>query len=118
LCPLCDVADETIDHIPLHCNYAQGIWRGLVQHLALPDIVPVGNLGIGDWWVQVASRFGAGRRREANSLIMLAMRALWLERNARVFENKRMPMTSTLSLLLDEWTSWLVTRGRTAREIE
>jgi hypothetical protein len=89
-----------------------------VQRLDLPDIVPVGNLGIGDWWVQVASRFGAGRRREANSLIMLAIRALWLERNARVFENKRLPMTSILSLMLDEWTSWLVTRGGTARERE
>jgi hypothetical protein len=118
LCLLCGVADETIDHISLHCSYAQGIWRGLVQRLTLPDIVPGGNLGIGDWWVQVASRFGAGRRREANSLIMLAIRALWLERNARVFENKRLPMTSTLSLMLDEWASWLVARGGTAREIE
>ncbi|KAM0834255.1 hypothetical protein ACQ4PT_063760 [Festuca glaucescens] len=60
LCPLCDSVDETIDHISLHCDYAKGIWHGLVQRLHLPDIVLVENLGIGDWWIQASSRFAAG----------------------------------------------------------
>ncbi|KAM0883789.1 hypothetical protein ACQ4PT_031414 [Festuca glaucescens] len=89
LCPLCDAGQETLDHLSLHCAFAQGIWAGLVARLHLPNIVPFGNIGINDWWLLTSSRFVAKQRKQANSLVMLAMRAIWLERNARVFNGKR-----------------------------
>jgi hypothetical protein len=107
LCPLCGGADETIDHITMHCGFARGIWAGLVGRLHLPDITPTAVLGIYDWWLQASRKFCARERKEANSVIMLVMRSLWLERNARVFDDKR---TSA--------ASWLPCRGGTWREID
>ncbi|KAM0925385.1 hypothetical protein ACQ4PT_004192 [Festuca glaucescens] len=49
LCPLCGTANETLDDISLHYGYARGVWSGLVNRLGLPDISPVGTVGINEW---------------------------------------------------------------------
>ncbi|XP_071681411.1 uncharacterized protein [Lolium perenne] len=103
LCPLCNVVDETLDHLSLHYVYAHGVWSGLEARLGLPDIVPMGVEGIKDWWLQAALRFPPAGRKKANSLIMLTLRMLWLERNARVFDGKTAPVDVTLRLVLEEW---------------
>jgi hypothetical protein len=110
LCKLCDASDETLDHLSLHCPYARAIWAGLVVQLRLPDFTPTGDLGINDWWLQAAARFAKADRRSANSLIMLTLRSLWLERNARVFEDKRLPHAVTLGFIVDEWLGWVRAR--------
>ncbi|KAM0928813.1 hypothetical protein ACQ4PT_002002 [Festuca glaucescens] len=46
LCPFCDTGQETLDHLSLHCAFAQEFWAGLVVRLRLPNIVPSGNIGI------------------------------------------------------------------------
>jgi hypothetical protein len=79
LCPLCNVVDETLDHLSLHFNFAHAVWSGLVARLGLPDIVPAGDDGINDWWLREAHRFPPVGRKKANSLIMLTLRMLWLE---------------------------------------
>ena len=112
LCPLCDAADETLDHLSLDCHYARGLWAGLVARLGLPDIVPQGAIGINGWWSQATAKFATVDRRAANSLIMLALRSLWLERNARVFDDRRLPVVSLLQTVVDEWHSWLRARDR------
>jgi hypothetical protein len=85
LCPLCTVANETLDHLSLHRVFSQGVWSGLVARLGLPNIVPTGDTDINDWWLLAAAGFPPAARKKANSFIMLTMRMLWLERNARVF---------------------------------
>jgi hypothetical protein len=103
LCQLCDAFDETLNHLSLHCPYARAIWAGIVAQLGLPDITPTGDFGINDWWLQETARFTKVDRRSGNSLIMLTPRSLWLERNARVFEDKRLPHAVTTRLIVDEW---------------
>ncbi|KAK1642151.1 hypothetical protein QYE76_059956 [Lolium multiflorum] len=105
MCPLCGGADETIDHIMLHCGFACGIWSGLVARLHLPDITATGALAIWDWWPQASRKFGVRERTEVNSLIMLVMRSLWLERNARVFDGKRATVLTVMNLIADEWAT-------------
>jgi hypothetical protein len=97
LCPLCDVVDETLDHLSLHCSFAQVVWGGLVQALGMPNITPDHGLGINEWWLQANSSFAATGRKKANSLIMLGLRHIWLQRNARVFEGTSAPMVTVLS---------------------
>ncbi|KAM0915717.1 hypothetical protein ACQ4PT_010654 [Festuca glaucescens] len=70
LCPLCDTVDETIDHLTLHCTYEHGIWRVLVDRVHLPDIVPTGNLGIGDWpWSRLKLYAVASRESKETPLL-------------------------------------------------
>jgi hypothetical protein len=82
LCPLCVAADETLDHISLHCAFAGEVWACITLRLRLPDISPIANLWITDWWVTATQRFSSRERKGANSLITLALRSLWVERNA------------------------------------
>jgi hypothetical protein len=117
LCPLCDAADETLDHLSLHCVFTRRVWAGLISRLQLPDLLPSPEEGINDWWCRAAALFAKAERRRANSLIMLTLRSIWLERNARVFEDKRTDVLRILSLILDEWQSWLVCRGRPPRDV-
>jgi hypothetical protein len=115
ICPLCDLYDETITHLSLHCPFAQGVWGGLISRLGLPNITPHGNLSIADWWLLAVGRFAREDRKTANSIIMLILRSLCLERNSRVFERNHTAMASTIDLIAAEWQLWLGSRGRPAR---
>lgn len=117
MCPLFDAADETLDHLSLQCSFAQGVWGGLVQALGLPNIIPDHGLEINEWWLQANNSFAMTERKKANFLIMLGLRHIWLQRNARVFEGTSAPMATVLNSILDEWRSWLACRGRLRGEI-
>jgi hypothetical protein len=56
------------------------------MRLNLPNTVPSGNAEIGEWWPAAVARLASLERKTANSFIMLVMRTLWFERNARAFE--------------------------------
>ncbi|KAM0885371.1 hypothetical protein ACQ4PT_030436 [Festuca glaucescens] len=40
LCQLCSAADETLDHLSLHCVFSRAIWAGLIATLRLPNFLP------------------------------------------------------------------------------
>jgi hypothetical protein len=73
---------------------------------------------IGEWWPEATARFASRDRRTANFFIMLVMRTLWLERNARVFNRKATTVQTLLRLLLDGWKAWMSCRRGFRREIE
>jgi hypothetical protein len=109
---------ETLDHLSLHCSYAQELWARVVAHLGLPNIVPALNVGINDWWLLASARVAKPQRKHLNSLVMLVLRALWMERNDRVFQGNSMQVAATASKVLDEWGSWLACGGGSLREID
>jgi hypothetical protein len=113
MCPLCDTQEETLDHLTLQCPYARAVWTRVVTRHNLPGIVPSENAEIGEWWPAAIARFAATDRKTDNSLIMLVMRTLWLERNARVFERSPTTVQVTLKLMLDEWHTWMMCRRGT-----
>jgi hypothetical protein len=118
MCPLCGSHEETIDHITLQCPFAAAIWTGAVTRLGLPNIVPSDRAELGEWWPLAISRFTASDLRTANSFILLVMRSLWLERNARVFNHEYTSAQTSLCLLLDEWAAWMVCRRGYRRGVE
>jgi hypothetical protein len=118
MCPLCGSREETIDHISLQCPFATAIWMGVVTSLGLPNIVPSDRAELGEWWTLAVSRFASSLRKAANSLILLVVRSIWLERNARVFNQKYTPAQVSLRLVLDEWEAWMACRRGSLREIE
>jgi hypothetical protein len=118
LCPLCGLTPETLDHLSLHCPYAQEIWTSLVARIGLLTVVPALNSGINDWWLLAAARVPRTQRKQLNSLVILALCALWLERNDRVFQGNSLQASATLNKILDEWGSWMACRGGTLGDID
>jgi hypothetical protein len=96
----------------------RAIWVGVITRLELLDICPSDDAILEEWWPAAAVRFSVADRKAANSLIMLVLRLLWLERNARVFERARKSAQATLSILLIEWRAWVDCRSGIQRDID
>jgi hypothetical protein len=116
MCPLCGSREKTIDHLTLHCPDARALWTGAVTRHKLPNIVPSELAKIGEWLPAAVVRFSASERKTSKSFIILVMRTLWLERNARVFERSPTTVQATLRLMLDEWSTWMRCRHGSQRD--
>jgi hypothetical protein len=112
ICTLCDVAGETLDHLSLQCPFATDVWTAVCHHLQLGVIPPSPESTLSQWWPDAVQALSRRDSRTANSLIMLTLRSLWLERNARVFDGTPSPATTVVSNLLEEWTLWMSCRHR------
>ncbi|CAM0911454.1 unnamed protein product [Alopecurus aequalis] len=84
LCPLCGLADETMDHLTVGCAFSAQMWAGLFSRTGIPLVAPTPT-ELKLWWPDVVLGLPTQTR---NSLIMLGLWTIWLERNARVFDNK------------------------------
>jgi hypothetical protein len=52
-----------------------------------------------------------------DSAIMLILRSLWLERNARVFNDTTTPYVRVLDDIVQEWSLWLSCRHEFVRGV-
>jgi hypothetical protein len=104
---------ETLDHLSLHRPYARQVWSATDAGLDFDLALPLVDQGIGEWWTSAVVPLPTNKHKEANSLIMLVLRSLWLERNARVFDRKERPARAVAMSVLDVWRSWISGRGRT-----
>jgi hypothetical protein len=118
LCSLCGVRDETLDHLTLQCPFAGQVWYEVSQRLGFSIPVPMVTSTIPEWWPQAVEHLSQQDSRKANLVIMLTMRSLWLERNARVFERVSSPTDRTISSICSEWDSWVSSRRGFPRGIE
>jgi hypothetical protein len=59
----------------------------------------------------------SGQEKVANSVIMLTMRAIWLERNAQVFDATASSISRVLDSIIAEWEMWVTCRRGHTRGI-
>ena len=116
LCPLCLIEDENMEHLTVRCSYAAAVWSGLNSRLGVSLPVPDAQSSLASWWPGAVQPLRSKDQKTANSLIMLVLRSLWLERNARVFENQALPWGRVLDAIVDEWRMWVMSRCRPSRE--
>jgi hypothetical protein len=64
------------------------------------------NQGLEVWWPAVIEAPSFAGRKDANSLILLVIRSLWQERNARVFHEKKSTSMVVQSMIINTWKSW------------
>ncbi|KAG2659113.1 hypothetical protein PVAP13_1KG333200 [Panicum virgatum] len=56
-CPLCDQADETIDHLLVSCVFTQQIWFKLLRSVGLQILAPQPDeTSFDDWWEKASER--------------------------------------------------------------
>jgi hypothetical protein len=117
VCPLCRLRGETLDHLLLQCVYSRCVWIRVLREHGLQHLSPASTDRLTVWWPSVEGRVARPRRRAANSLILLTLRSIWMERNDRVFEDKACPTASLAARITSEWRQWTDARGRTQRGI-
>jgi hypothetical protein len=62
------------------------------------------------WWPVLSDAVPKSRQKELNSLVILAARALWLERNARVFDKFATMPAELCRRINEEFQLWKVAK--------
>jgi hypothetical protein len=96
-------------------GFALRVWAGVNSLLALNLPAPNPDDALSDWWPTTVNSLASGRRKEGNSIIMLVIRSIWLERNAHVFDDKVAMSDYVLDMVVDTWRAWMTARGRQPR---
>ncbi|KAM0917393.1 hypothetical protein ACQ4PT_009542 [Festuca glaucescens] len=120
-CPLCKLRDETLDHLLLQCTYTHTVWLRVLRQHGWQQLLPSSAASLTDWWPEAESQSRCKQKRATNSLILLTLRSIWLERNARVFDAISCTATSLANRVIDVWKDWIraraLGRGRTVRGV-
>jgi hypothetical protein len=90
LCPLCDQAKETIQHLLTSCVFAREFWF----QRCVPDNRDQEFTG---WWRKAAKRVSKEKKEGFNTLIILGTWLLWKHRNACAFEGASPSMNGLAS---------------------
>ena len=110
LCTLCRREQETVEQIFFQCRYTLRVWEMVRAWLQLIDLDTSGwaaYRSIHEWWCESASAHYA-HKKVMPSIFMLVSKAIWDERNARVFRGRSAPTFTTLQPIKHEAKLWIL----------
>uniref|UniRef100_A0A0A9HR92 Reverse transcriptase zinc-binding domain-containing protein n=1 Tax=Arundo donax TaxID=35708 RepID=A0A0A9HR92_ARUDO len=106
-CPLCDQADETIQHLLFACVFARGIWFSVLSITGLQQLTPnQDGQTLQEWWSQAQFEVTPQCRKGFNSLVILIAWWLWKHRNSCVFEGASPSYHVILQDIQDDAKMW------------
>jgi hypothetical protein len=110
-CCKCKNADETVDHLLLHCWAARQLWSFVFQFVGIDWVLPsqVSDVSFG-WW----NWFGKRSSGVWNLIPSCLMWTIWRERNSRTFENKETPLAKIIELFFGSLYDWSRAWGLTS----
>jgi hypothetical protein len=117
LCPLCGTDAETLDHLSLQCSFSAVVWATACRLIENAVPTPTAQRTLALWWPDAVQALSRRRAKEANSLVMLTLCRLWLERNVRVFDRCASTVATVSSSIREEWVLWLSCRRGPVRDI-
>jgi hypothetical protein len=106
-CALCSQADETIDHLTISCVFSKEVWFGLLRVAGFQYLTSTDAPSIVDWWLPSRKRVHKTQHKGFDSLFVLVVWSLWLERNARVFNGKALLAGQLANDIRDEGRRWV-----------
>jgi hypothetical protein len=110
-CWLCELDEESVDHLLLHCGAARDLWNAFFARFGLCWVMPCSVKEVFDsWW-------SSGHSRSAvvwKIVSLCIMWCIWSERNTRCFEDSSRSSEELLHFFLFTlftWTAgWLAPR--------
>uniref|UniRef100_A0A2N9H4Z9 Reverse transcriptase domain-containing protein n=1 Tax=Fagus sylvatica TaxID=28930 RepID=A0A2N9H4Z9_FAGSY len=96
-------ADESVDHLLLHCWAARQLWNFVFQFVGVDWVFPsqIPDLLFG-WW----NWFGKRSSGVWNLIPSCLMWTIWRERNKRIFEDQETPLAKLLELFFINLYDW------------
>jgi hypothetical protein len=105
-CPLCDQAEETMEHLLVGCPFSRTVWHEVLSWVRSTARPPRRGDDFVGWWQGATRSTPRALRKGTSSLIMLTAWWIWKLRNAVVFDAAT-PDTANLSdTIRDEARSW------------
>ncbi|CAN1805352.1 Putative ribonuclease H protein At1g65750 [Linum perenne] len=108
-CVLCEKNLESIDHMFLHCPFATSVWGWVSSKLSLIGPRNASMRGLIEAWkgMNCTSRFSAASKVVLHGFCWF----IWLERNARIFNEDRMCEKQVGLRILCNTGRWLSAAG-------
>jgi hypothetical protein len=109
-CYMCKKADESVDHLLLHCWVARQLWSFVFKCVGVEWVIPsqVPELLFG-WW----NWFGKRCSGVWNLIPSCLMWIIWRERNKRIFEDQETPLAKLFELFFSTLYDWSMAWGLT-----
>jgi len=112
-CPLCDQADETIDHLLVSCVFTRQIWFKLLRSVGLQILAPQPDeTSFDDWWEKASERVSGQVRNGLNSIIILGAWSVWNHRNRCVFDGAPPDLDAVYNAIREELRLWNLAGAR------
>ncbi|XP_021858874.1 uncharacterized protein [Spinacia oleracea] len=98
ICELCQAADESLDHLFFDCTFSKEVWSGVLQHMEASRSVIQWELEV--QWCSIKSRSTKAADIRRSIAFAETVYALWLQRNAKIFNNKIEPIDCIVRRIL------------------
>ena len=92
----------------LNCSYSRSIWFEILSGLGRPELTPSAMENLQDWWTKITLHWPTKEAPKVRSLVLLAMRSIWLERNNRVFSRGARTEAGLLDAIMAEDERWKI----------
>ena len=113
VCPLCDQAEETLDHLLISCVFSRQMWFNLLHGLGLQALAPgLDDKVFDDWWENLSNKLSGQVQKGVNSLVILGAWNLWNHRNRCVFDGAVPNLNSLLSATREDLHQWSIAGAR------
>jgi hypothetical protein len=107
VCPLCDQAIESIQHLLVECTFTRQIWHETIAWLRLPCSAPTTTTtSLLDWWQEAKQNVPRPMLKGLTSASLLVPWMVWKQRNSCVFEGARPSFSHTMALIKAEAVDW------------
>lgn len=109
-CALCLQEVETLDHLFLQCPFSRKVWFKVLRRCGWQGYAPRSDDCLIVWWLQVHRRVVQWRRKCFDSIFILVVWKLWLERNARVFRQRSSQVSAVIHQFWSDVEVWCLAR--------
>ena len=100
---MCKIADETVDHLFLHCQVARELWSFVFCCVGIDWVIPFRvSEFLFNWW----NWFGKRSSGVWNLISSCPMWIIWRERNNQTFENKEISSARIVELFFGSLFDW------------
>ena len=110
-CCMCKAAEETVDHLLLHCGVTREIWSFVFRSFGIDGVLlnSFTELLFG-WW----NWFGKSSSSVWNLIPFCLIWTIWRERNNRTFKNIEVSVGKIIEIFFRSLYDWFQTWGLTS----
>jgi hypothetical protein len=106
-CQLCQSEDETYAHLFIQCRFTTKVWRKIRSWASTRIPLPGQNFAnTEDWWLLARKQVPKVRRRDFDTVVVLAHWRIWKERNSRIFEGAKHSVQEVFQGIRDDIAMW------------